>query len=94
MGDSQARVHLLISGVVQMVGFRYFVRHKAQEYGLAGYARNLPDGRVEVEVEGEKGMLEELIKDCRVGPPGADVANVKVEWKPYQAEFSRFLIDF
>ena len=94
MGDSQARVNLLISGVVQMVGFRYYVRHKSQKYGLAGYARNLPDGRVEVEAEGERGMLEELIKDCRVGPPAAKVTDLKIEWKPNQGEFKQFFIDF
>lgn len=93
MSNTQARVHLLISGLVQMVGFRFFVEKKARQYGLSGYTRNLSDDRVEVEAEGEKGMLEELIKDCRVGPPAARVTGVKVEWKPYQAEFTRFIID-
>ena len=94
MSESQARVHLLISGMVQMVGFRYFVERKARQYGLVGYTRNLPDDRVEVEVEGEKGMLEELVKDCRVGPPAARVTNVQVDWKPYQGEFKQFQIAF
>jgi acylphosphatase len=94
MSDTQARVHLLISGMVQMVGFRYFVERKARQYGLTGFTRNLPDGRVEVEAEGERGMLEELVKDCLVGPPASRVADVKVEWKPYQAEFQQFVIDF
>ena len=77
-----------------MVGFRYFVERKARQYGVTGYTRNLPDGRVEVEAEGERGMLEELLKACRLGPPAARVADVKIEWKPYQAEFQQFAIDF
>lgn len=94
MSDSQARVHILISGMVQMVGFRYFVQRKAQQYGLTGFTRNLPDGGVEVEAEGERGMLEELIKDCRVGPSAASVSQVRIEWKPYQGEFKDFQIAF
>ncbi len=94
MSDSQARVHILISGMVQMVGFRFFVQRKARQYGLTGYTRNLPDGGVEVEVEGERGMLEELIKDCRIGPPAASVKDVQAEWKTYQGEFKNFQIAF
>lgn len=80
--------------MVQMVGFRFFVERRARQSGLSGYVRNLPDGRVEVEAEGEKGLLEELVKECRVGPAAAQVNDVKVIWKPYLAEFSRFTIDF
>ncbi len=94
MSNTPARIHLLISGMVQMVGFRYFVERKARNYSLTGYTRNLPDGRVEVEAEGERGMLEELVKDCRIGPPASRVTEVKIEWKPYQAEFQQFVIDF
>ena len=93
MNNTQAQVHILISGLVQMVGFRFFVERKARQYGICGYARNLPDGRVEVEAEGERGLLEELVKDCRIGPPAARVTDVKLEWRPFQAEFKRFSID-
>jgi acylphosphatase len=94
MSDTQARVHLIISGMVQMVGFRYFVEKRARQYGLSGFTRNLPDGGVEIEAEGERGMLEELVKDCRVGPPASRVTDIKIAWKPYQAEFQQFVIEF
>jgi len=94
MSETQARVLILVSGMVQGVGYRFFVERKARQLRLCGYARNLPDGRVEVEAEGEKGMLEELIKECRIGPPAARVTGVQTEWLPYQAEFQNFSIDF
>ncbi|MCI0530681.1 MAG: acylphosphatase [candidate division Zixibacteria bacterium] len=92
MNDSEARVHLLISGVVQGVGFRFFVERKARQYGLTGFARNLPDGRVEIEAEGKRGMLKELINDCQVGPSSSQVSRVNLVWKQYQAEFKDFTI--
>jgi acylphosphatase len=74
------RITVLISGRVQGVGYRYFTRKKAFELGLAGYAENLPDGRVEVIAEGEKTSLEHLIHHLRQGPRGARVDHVDVQW--------------
>ena len=54
------RAHILFSGTVQGVGFRYTTRHFATQLGLKGWVRNLPDGRVEILAEGGRGMLEEL----------------------------------
>ncbi|WP_027882208.1 acylphosphatase [Meiothermus rufus] len=74
------RITVLVSGRVQGVGYRYFTRQKALELGLAGYAENLPDGRVEVVAEGGKDELEHLIHHLRQGPRGAWVAQVDVQW--------------
>lgn len=54
MSDELINAHLLISGMVQGVGYRWFVMRKANEYNLKGYVRNLYTDDVEVEVEGEK----------------------------------------
>ena len=63
-----ARAHMIVRGLVQGVGFRWFVARRANALGLAGYARNLVDGAVEIEAEGDRSMVEELIGDVRVGP--------------------------
>jgi acylphosphatase len=55
------RAEVLVSGRVQGVGYRYFVRGLARAAGLAGVARNLPDGRVEVVVEGPEQAVRELV---------------------------------
>ncbi|HXX37251.1 MAG TPA: acylphosphatase [bacterium] len=74
------RVRAFVSGRVQGVGFRDFTRREARRLGLAGYVRNLPDGRVEVLAEGARGTLESLLSVLRDGPPGAWVRGVQVEW--------------
>ena len=67
----------LVSGRVQGVGFRWFVRQRALELGLAGYVSNLPDGQVEVVASGDQGVLELLLRDLQQGPPYAAVAHVE-----------------
>lgn len=83
---------MLISGLVQGVLFRKRVMELAQSRGINGWVRNLRDGRVEAVAEGEKASLEELAQFCRVGPPGAKVRSVDVQWSEYKAEFRGFKI--
>ncbi|MHC4605733.1 MAG: acylphosphatase [Planctomycetota bacterium] len=75
------RAHLLISGRVQGVWYRASCREAAEMIGVAGWVRNLMDGRVEAVAEGEKGKIEEFIRWCRKGPPGSRVADVEVAWE-------------
>jgi len=63
----------LISGLVQGVGFRYFILQRAGDYGIDGWTRNLPDGSVEVFAEGDREALEEFERDLRQGPGSARV---------------------
>jgi len=74
------RMVALISGKVQGVGYRAFVRRKAQELGLTGYAENLPDGRVEVVAEGEEEDLKLLLHFLKRGPRLAEVTAVDASW--------------
>jgi acylphosphatase len=67
----------LVSGLVQGVGFRWFVARHARSLGLAGYARNLPDGRVEVVVSGPDEALPALEQLLRAGPANAQVERVE-----------------
>jgi acylphosphatase len=72
------RRRLIVSGRVQGVGFRYSCRRMAEAQGVSGWARNLPDGRVEVCFEGAPDAVERLVAWCRQGPSHADVGDVEV----------------
>jgi acylphosphatase len=73
-----ARAHRMwVSGRVQGVGFRWFVRREALGLGLTGRVRNLPDGRVEVEVAGAPEDLEVFRQRLREGPPGSRVTRLE-----------------
>ena len=73
-------VHLIVSGRVQGVWFRAGTREQALELGLCGWAKNCPDGTVEIHAEGDKKTLEQFITWCRKGPPAARVSALEVEW--------------
>jgi acylphosphatase len=89
-----SRATIIVDGVVQGVGFRYFVLRNANALGLKGYTKNLFTGEVLTEVEGEEGMIHELIKKLKVGPSHAYVKNCKVEWKEFQNEFKDFEVRY
>ena len=71
------RIHLVISGVVHGVGFRYNARRKARLMNLTGYSRNLDNGSVEIEVQGTTDALERFIQWVHHGPPDAKVELVE-----------------
>ncbi|HJZ77547.1 MAG TPA: acylphosphatase [Vicinamibacterales bacterium] len=72
----------LISGRVQGVGFRFFAQDAAEREGVHGWVRNLPDGRVEAQAEGDAEALERFERALRHGPRGARVADVEVDSLP------------
>jgi acylphosphatase len=72
------RRHILIDGRVQGVGFRYALRARALAADLAGWARNLPDGRVEAELEGAPTAVDSVIEWARSGPSFATVTRIEV----------------
>ena len=82
-----------VSGRVQGVGFRYFVERVAAELGLAGYARNLEDGRVEVYAAGPAAKLAELSGRLWKGPRLADVRNVEEQEAPL-LDYTDFRIEY
>ena len=89
-----ARLHGWVSGNVQGVGFRYFVQDTANQYGLAGWVKNLYDGRVEFVAEGPKGLLGDFLKEINRGPIGGYVSNIEVKRDSYTGEFKNFKIRF
>lgn len=86
------RAHIVVAGLVQGVGFRWFTAREAQKLHLAGFVRNLGNGNVEVEAEGERALVEELVALLKVGPRSADVQDVQLTWQKPLMERVRFEI--
>ena len=87
---ARRRVHVWISGRVQGVFFRGSARSQARALGLAGWARNLPDGQVEIVAEGEAGRVAEFLDWCKLGPPAARVDACRVAEESPLGEFQDF----
>lgn len=90
----EASARLLVKGRVQGVGYRYYILRHAQELGLSGYVRNVPNGEVEIVAEGERDRIEQLIDYARRGPVFAHVQDVVVEWGPPTGQYSRFEVRY
>jgi acylphosphatase len=90
----RASIHTVVSGVVQGVFYRRFVLQEATGLGLSGRVRNLFDGRVEVEAEGERQKLEQLVKRLHKGPHGAQVTDVATEWSEHHGDYEDFRVDY
>jgi acylphosphatase len=84
-------IHILISGDVQGVGFRQFVKYQARKLNIKGWVKNLPDGKVEGMFQGSEQDLEKMIKFVKNGHPIATVKDVKIEEVPDQ-EFDSFKV--
>jgi acylphosphatase len=89
---SPARLHAVIEGRVQGVGFRYFVLEVAELLGVYGWVRNRWDDTVEVLAEGEHSVLEKLLDALGRGPRGAYVTAVKADWEKPTGEFHNFRV--
>lgn len=86
---------VFISGFVQGVGYRRFVKSAAKKLGLTGWVKNLADNRVEAILQGSKEQIEKMIAICEKGPFLSEVKNVVVEWEDQPTEiFSTFEITY
>jgi acylphosphatase len=83
-----------VRGRVQGVFFRGFVQRNARRLGISGYVRNLPDGSVEVQAEGERARLKELEEHLRTGPPASSVREVVTDWSEYTGEHTGFYVTY
>ncbi|MCS7117754.1 MAG: acylphosphatase [Thaumarchaeota archaeon] len=88
------RAHVWVSGRVQGVFFRANTKRVAEELGLRGWVRNLPDGRVEAVFEGPEDSVMRAIEWCRKGPPRAAVEDVDVRWEQYTGGEEGFQIRY
>jgi len=85
------RRHLWVSGRVQGVFFRQACADVARNAGVAGWVRNLPDGRVEAVFEGEPAVVQVMVDWCSQGPPSAHVQSVEIADEPLHGD-GAFLI--
>ncbi|HRI39107.1 MAG TPA: acylphosphatase [Nitrospira sp.] len=90
--ELSVRARILVYGRVQGVGFRAFAARVAADLPLFGGVRNLPDGRVELEVEGQKAVIEALEHRLRIGPSAAHVTKVETVWGAATGQYSVFEI--
>ena len=85
------RAHILFSGTVQGVGFRYTTLSFAQQFFLSGWVKNLPDGKVEITVEGPREKIEGLLSRLN-GQFGGFIRETHIEWLETKKEFKRFSV--
>jgi acylphosphatase len=85
---------MIVTGLVQGVGFRDFAARAARRLQLTGAVRNLPDGRVEIVAEGERTGLLQLADQLRTGPPASQVDDVRVVWGPAGGRYPAFSVEF
>ncbi len=93
MADS-ALLRAFVYGRVQGTFFRAYVSRRATELGVTGYVRNLPDGAVEVEAEGQRNRLEQLIAYLNIGSPSSKVEKVVTKWSEHTGKYSDFKIKY
>jgi acylphosphatase len=86
------RLHAIVTGYVQGVGFRAYVYDRANFLSLLGWVRNTYEGDVEVTAEGPRADLEVLLKALEKGPRGSQVIDVRVQWDLPTGEFREFRI--
>lgn len=86
------RVHILVTGRVQNVGFRMFVQETGIRLAVKGWVRNVNYNQVETVAEGSRAALEEFARMLGTGPRGARVEKTDLSWEPFIGEFPSFSI--
>jgi len=83
---------ILVTGVVQGVWFRDFVKRNAISLKLNGWVKNNSDGSVNVSAEGEEEIINRLIDKIKIGSPLSKVDNIQIKWQPFKNKFNSFKI--
>ena len=94
MEEKLARAEIICSGLVQGVGFRYFVLRTASKIGVKGYTKNLFSGDVLTVAESEEFKLRELFERLKIGPMHAHVTGAKINWSEPTGEFTNFEVRY
>lgn len=90
----KVHVEIVISGLVQMVGYRYFAIRKANEHNVFGYVKNLLNGDVYCEAEGEEGLINDFISELRIGPRSSQVTSFHVNKDEKLSGYTSFEVRF
>lgn len=94
MEQNLKTVHIIIKGMVQGVGFRYYIRSLAHSLGVPGFVKNLSDGTVEIEMEGEQKKLKEILERIHTGEMSGYVSDMDIVWLPFKNKYDDFSIEF
>lgn len=86
------KVHLIISGFVQGVAFRQFIKKTAEDLDLTGWVRNTGNNKVEAVFEGEEGNIKNAADKCKKGPFLAEVEDIQLEWIDDEKHYPQFKI--
>ncbi len=90
----QTTSEITVTGKVQGVGYRYFVAKRANQIGLKGFVKNLPDGDVVLQAQGNRSDIETLIDFLKIGPKLSRVDSVIIKWLDSTPEFSSFSVKY
>ncbi len=88
--DHLQRVHVVVKGRVQGVGFRAHVQYSGRQIGVTGWVRNVGYDTVEAVGEGERAKLDRFVEAVKSGPVGSQVDEAEVEWQNATGEWSDF----
>jgi acylphosphatase len=88
------RIHIIVNGRVQGVGFRAFVKHSAEELGLSGWVRNIGFRQVETIAEGKPQILKRFLELVLTGPLGARVKESNFNWEMPLGDFTSFEVRY
>lgn len=72
----QVRIRILIEGRLQGMNFRYHTQQQAEKLGLVGFVRNLSDGRIEIDAQGEEDKIEQMLAWCQEGPQNTQIKSI------------------
>jgi len=92
MSEEIVQMHVVVKGIVQGVGFRFFVFNHGTRLNLKGWVRNCINGDVEILAEGPRETLKELLGLTSQGPSMAQVVNVDVKWKEAELDLPPFTV--
>ena len=86
------QIRLIISGTVQGVGFRYFIKSWAKDLGVTGWAKNSESGQVEAVLQGDKRTIKKLTDLCKKGPMLAEVKDIQIVDEAAKEKYGEFTI--
>ena len=89
----EVSAYIIVKGLVQGVGYRYFAASRARQFGLNGTVKNLLNGNVEIVAEGERTAVEMFMEELKVGPRAAHISGIQIEWKDVHHRYNGFFIE-
>ena len=85
------RIHIIVTGTVTGVGFRWWLKMEAEKRNIHGFVKNRTEDEVEALLVGDEKDVEDVVKLCRSGPPSSKVKSIKIE--DYQPEYTKKSFD-